>query len=227
MRGALHCARLDFLSIKPFLTSKNMLIYFSVPLLIALITKSTEQLMAVAFIFGSLAAACPFTASNGNGTDVLFATLPQPRRIVVAGRYLFTLTMNLLVAAFQLMLAWLSGPHISLFYSPSVFRAIQVALWGWVTVTNAFSLPFNFKLGYIQARFFSHLPLIVIIAVIALAPVLPLELLTPARLNALVAGAIAWRSQNLWLLPVGALLLAGLYVISYCLSVLFYTKREF
>ena len=228
MRNTLHQVRLDVISVHPYLTLKNVILLFAVPALLVFTTQSLEMPMMMTFLYCSMFATYPFMVGDKNGIDALYCTLPVRRRTVVAGRYLFTLALLLFASVFILLLSGLASllPGLSLF-SP-VFAGILAAMLVWMLLTNAITLPVYFKVGYSRAKFFSYLPFFIIpIAVAVIGALLP-KFFSQAELEALILSVVAWLSQNLWLLVLGAVVvLAILYYASYKLAAYFYQRRSF
>ncbi len=83
-------ARLDFITIKPYLTVKNLIIFAMVAAAINLYmggSASIGIIMAYATVYVSY----PFALGEKNGVDMLYSTLSISRGNVVAGRYIFAL----------------------------------------------------------------------------------------------------------------------------------------
>ena len=228
MRSALHQVRLDAITVRPYLTLKNIIILFALPVFLIFTTQSLQMPIMMTFLYCSMFATYPFMVGDKNGIDALYCTLPMLRRAVVAGRYLFTLALLLFAGAFTLLLAGLASllPGISL--SAPVFVGILAGMLAWLLLSNAITLPVYFKVGYTRAKFFSYLPYFIIpLAVLIITSLLP-RLATQAELETLLLSAAAWLSQNLWLLVLGAVvILAALYYASYKLAAHFYQKRSF
>lgn len=94
---------LDFMSIKPYLTLKNMMIFIFLVIILTFSSKSpTSPVMGVLW-FTVMFASYPFAVGEQNGIDALYTILGLDRKIVVQGRYGFLLMMN--VAAILVSLA--------------------------------------------------------------------------------------------------------------------------
>ena len=228
MRNTLRHARLDIISVLPYLTLKNALLLFAVPAVLVVSTQSLEMPIMMTFLYCSMFATYPFMVGDKNGIDALYCTLPVRRRTVVAGRYLFTLFLLLLTVVFQLVLACLAYLLLGISLSVPAFASIMAGMLAWLLLMNAFSLPLYFKVGYSRAKFFSYVPFFIIpIAVAVIGSLLP-KFFSQAELEALMLSVVAWLTQNLWLLVAGAALaLAALYFASYKLAAHFYQKRSF
>ena len=159
--------RLDFMTVKPYFTPKNLLIFAGVALFISTMGGSVSSAVQVGLMLGTIFVSYPFAVGEKNGMDALYTTLSVSRKNVVLGRYVFTLAMNLCAVVFSLLLA-LAGLLASRLFGNS--PASSDALWATLAlaaiflIVQAMQLPIYFKLGYAKAKFLSILPFAALIA---------------------------------------------------------------
>ena len=228
MRNALQQVRLDIITVKPYLTIKNILLFTIVPAFLIFTTQALELPVMMVFMFCSLYVTYPFAVGDKNGIDTLYCTLPLTRRAVVTGRYLFALCTNLVATLLALALAGAGRLILGASIQPMVFWGLLGGMWVWFTLSNSFTLPFYFKIGYTQAKFLTYIPYFIFPIVTIVTSRLLQSLLTQQELESLLVTTAAWLSQNvLLLLLAGAAIVVSLYFLSYKLSVRFYQKRSF
>jgi hypothetical protein len=215
--------RLDFFTVKPYFTAKNLLIYTAVVLFLTIMSADFSAGLSIGMMLATMHTGYPFVVGEKSNMDALYVTLSLERKTVVLGRYIFTLLFNicfvLAVSAVSLvgMLAssiFRSGFHGAasggvLLLMPALFMAMQ-----------AIQLPMYFKLGYAKAKFMSLVPFFALmVGYMALAGFLGGIAGLSDAFGKIFSGGFAY-------LAVGAAFLVIVF-ISYVLSLAFYRKREF
>ena len=219
--------QLDFVTSKPYFTTKNMLIYAALAVYMAIISKNIASSISIGMMLATLFVSHPFALSEKSNMDALYVTLGADRRTVVRGRYIFTLLLNLCAVSFILLLS-----VITLFFTNSlgnieglrVELGLALALSAVFLIVQATQIPMYFKLGYAKAKIMSILPFFLIAAFVT-------YFVMNAQGNGMPDGVNTF-VQNLFgnALAIGAVVIAVLAVvvfISYKLSLAFYRKREF
>jgi hypothetical protein len=157
--------------------------------------------------------------------DALYATLSLSRKTVVAGRYLFTLALNLCAVLFSIALA-IIGTFVSRIFGLKIGTG-EILLAGILLAAifiaiQAIQLPFFFKLGYTKAKFFSMVPFVAIMSgylvFMAAAKKSVVIIQVENVLNNMASGMLAGLAVSVILL---------VCFLSYGLSLSFYRKREF
>lgn len=152
MKNSMKTVKLDILSIKPYMTLKNlmMLIFFS-----ALYTIITKRGDTVAFIISFMAmmyTTYPFMVGEDSGIDNLYRISGIGPEDVVKGRYLYVFMISFIAAAVGTVLSVIissaMGKPIGIYNSLGVF-AISFMI---VTFFAMIQLPLFFRLGYLKAR---------------------------------------------------------------------------
>ena len=217
---------LDFVTVKPYFTGKNVLIFVAVALFMTVTSGSISSGVFVGMLLGTLFISYPFAVGEKSNMDALYVTLSVNRKTVVLGRYVFTLLLNVCVIIFVFVVASIALPIARAFGLGSdgasdvlLMGALLAALFA---VVQAIQLPIYFKYSYTRAKFISLAPFAAIMAVFVV-------LTTVARDSEIanqVAGFIAGLN-NSGLVVFAVLALAIAMFASYMLSLSFYKKREF
>ena len=225
MNKLLSFVRLDFITVKPYLTVKNLLIFAAVAIFLTTMSGNISSGMGVGIMLGTMFISYPFAVGEKSNMDALYATLSLNRKTVVAGRYLFALAFNLCAILFSVVSALL-GIVVSAVAGHEAGTGevllVGILLAALFIIIQAIQLPFFFKMGYTKAKFFSLVPLVALMAGY-------MVFMTVAKEN----GIVRQIENGLAQLTGGAL--AGLAVLalllicflSYRLSLSFYKKREF
>jgi hypothetical protein len=218
---------LEFKTIKPYFTGKNVLIYGAVALFLSVIS-TVEMSLGMGVMLGTLFTSYPFAVGEKSNLDALYVTLSVNRKTVVLGRYLFTFLLNLCAISFSLVFAMLGifGARFSapLQYTGDDSSAPILAMTALLLLIQSVILPIYFKFGYTKAKFISIIPLVVFMAAYGTFVSIFKESGIIARLSASLAGIL---SNGALTTALTVLVLAPIVYISHSLSVAFYSKREF
>jgi hypothetical protein len=221
--------RLDFVTIKPYMTAKNLLIYAAVALFLTATSGSVASTATIAIMLGTMFISYPFALGEKSGMDTLYTTLSLDRKTVVSGRYLFALALNLCVFVFAIVFGLIGVFTNSFIAETSGVTGFSDELFitsGVIVVllffTQSLQLPLYFKLGYSKAKFLSIIPFVMLMAgFMALSAFGRGRTLTSRVMDFLSSLNVAW------LVVCVVLVLAVVVFVSYILSVAFYRKREF
>jgi ABC-2 type transport system permease protein len=224
MNSSISFLRLDYITIKPYLSGRNLLLFLVVFCVVGLGMNQPASLVGMIMMYGMIFCSYPFAVGDQNGIDALYATLPIQRKNIVAGRYLFTISFNLLAGVtavfFSVAAESVRNGAFSGLSSALISTLVCFALFAGLAFTQ---LPLYFKLGYSKAKFISYLPLILLTGFIGAVAGFGRQSYAP-----LAVAALEWLQNNtaLFGLALGAAL-AGLGYLSYKLSLYFYSRREF
>lgn len=154
----LKVAVLDYKTIKPYLTMKNLLIVLGVTFFLAFVNKNTLIPLSIVSVFVTIYLSYPFAVGEQNGIDPLYRILGLTRKEVVLGRYLWAFSMNLIGILFGLLLSFLLSLLLSLPFEFKEAVAMLLGLFLIFSLMQAFQFPLFFKLGYMKAKTVSYLP---------------------------------------------------------------------
>jgi len=224
MNKALSFIRLDFITVKPYLTVKNLCIFVGVALIMLIFNYSASGAIGLIMACAALYASYPFAIGEKSNIDVLYTTLSINRNTVVLGRYLFALSLDILAGLSTFILSFVVLTIMQKdFVVIEVLSAIPI-LFLVFSVIQSVQLPIYFKLNYTKAKFIAYIPFVV----------LPLAIMTGSNFfnNAFsldkIVGLFEWFTVNplTTALVVGAIWL-GIMLLSYKVSVSLYQKRDF
>ncbi|MDR3119822.1 MAG: ABC-2 transporter permease, partial [Clostridiales bacterium] len=154
---------LDFVTVKQYFTVKNLLIYAAIALYLTATSGNVSSGMGVGLMLGTMFVSHPFALGEKSNMDALYVTLSVSKKNVVAGRYLFTLALDVCAILFVFALSaigLLAARTIRVNVNETDTLAAILALSAVFIVIQAVQLPFLFKLGYAKARFFTFVPFV-------------------------------------------------------------------
>jgi len=224
MDKVLSFIRLDFITVKPYLTVKNLLIFVGVALIMIITNNSAGGAIGILMAFAALYVSYPFAIGEKSNIDVLYTTLSIKRKTVVLGRYLFALTLDIAVGLFTFIFSLGVLAVIQKDFGAIESLLTILILFIVFSVIQAVQLPIYFKLGYTKAKFLGYLPFIALPLVIvfffnAFDGVFSLKQ---------IEGAFEWFAANILTSAlIGGVIWLGIMAISYKISLAFYEKRDF
>jgi len=223
MKQTRAAMRLDFLTIRQYLTYKQLGLYAVIIAILSFTLDSATACIGVLMMYGLFYASYPFAIGEKMRADLLYATLPLERRHLVFGRYLFALCINLCTAAVSFVLCLLVPLVQGEFLMEETLLSIGACFYLF-TLVEAFQFPLYFKLGYTKAKLVALLPLmltpVLVIGGVKLAPRL--------GWTASMDGFPSMTIQNPLVPLLGALLLWMIaFLFSIRRSFRVYKKREF
>ncbi len=223
MNKTIHFTKLDYLTIKPYLTLKNLIIILAIMLLLGY---GTGPFMPIGMLmmYSNIYSSYPFAVGDKNGIDTLYATLPITKKNIVTGRYIFTLSLNVIAGFAAFAIAFIMANLLGKEFAMSESLGTLVGCFWIFSVLEFIQLPIYFKLGYSKAKFLAYLPLIAFSGVImATSSILGKEKVLP-----LVGSLLKWIEQNS---SIAILAVIILWIVSMIISIMvsdaFYKKREF
>lgn len=223
MSKALSFTRLDFVTIKPYLTVKNLLLLLAVCVFFGVGTGSAPGMIGIVVMYSSIYASYPFAVGEKNSLDMLYATLPISRKRIVEGRYLFSLCMNVSAAVLSVLLSGALLTALNKGWNLTEALVTAGGSMGLFLLIESVQLPLYFKLGYAKAKFLVYLPLAAFPAVVIAGA----SLFGKENSLAAVRSLTAWLDANLYLaLAFAALVPCAAFIASCLLSVSIYRKRD-
>lgn len=224
MNEILSFAKLDYITIKCYLTFKNLVIFLSIFAFMGYLTGEVAAPIGMMMMYSTIYASYPFAVGDTNGIDTLYATLPITKNNIVMGRYVFALCLNVIVGIAAFIISGLLMAVIDKGYSWSVISATILICFALFSILEFIQLPIYFKLGYAKAKFLSYLPLVGFpVVVMAVSAIVGKEKLLP-----IIENLIIWMQENRLISIIIFVFLWGLIMVcSGLLSYRFYKKREF
>jgi len=226
MNKLVSFVRLDFMTIKPYFTAKNMLIFAAIVFFLTVVSYNLSSVFVVGMMLGLMFTSYPFAVGEKTNMDALYVILSIGRKTVVLGRYIFALFLNIcaIVLSFVFALVGLFTARAAKFQNRPDEVFWMVLLFAMLfAVIEVIQLPFFFKFGYNKARFLSVIPFIAIMggyfAYISMGS------------NSELSGYVTGFFTNT--LGAGGMIASAVFILfiliftSYRLSLSFYSKREF
>ena len=224
MNKLLAFIRLDFITIKPYLTIKNLFILLLVIIALSINNTVGGILIGIVMMFALLYAAYPFAVGEKNGIDQLYSTLPVSRRSIVLGRYGFVVALVAVGGIASCILLFIWQTVLQRAFNLQEALLTTLALFAIYTFFQAIQLPIYFKLGYAKAKFLAYLPF-------ALFPLTTIAIgsrFTDADWIGLLETVVIWIvNHQLFAVVIGVVSWLAMMAISCLLSLRFYKKREF
>lgn len=210
--------KLDFLSIMPYFTIKNLVLLISLSLIYAIMTKTPALVISTTQMFALLFSAYPFMVGEEAGIDPLYRIFNIKPIELVKGRYLVGIIFVLIMLIAGLLLAGI----ISYFYPIRDIKAILLLLTPSTFIISTMIIfieyPIYFKFGYAKGKALIGIPFL-ILAIIILASNFCGDLLKSA-LNYITAHKAITIACLIGLWAVTA-------IVSFNLSNKFYSKKDF
>jgi ABC-2 type transport system permease protein len=160
MNNVLRFAKLDYRTVKPYLTIKNMSIFIVVVLIMILSTGESTAVLTMLMVYGNIFVSYPFAVGEKNGIDALYSVLSVNRKTVVTGRYLFTILVDISTAILAFSISLVISMTMGKMYSIRETAAILITIFLIFTFIQTIQLPLFFKLGYDKAKLLAYLPLV-------------------------------------------------------------------
>ena len=222
MRKLKDFIKLDFMSIKPYLTAKNLVIFVVLFFILAFSSRSATTAVMGVLWFSVLFATYPFAIGEQNGIDALYTILGLERRLVVRGRYGFLLIMNLISILLALAAYLLATLILDL--EPSWLENIMTifSMFMVLTFVQCIQYVMFFKNGYMKAKLATIAPLFIIGGISLFA--VQLYNFAPEGFNAF--GRFAEQNPIAVIAALIAVWIAALFA-SYKTSCKYYAMREF
>ncbi|EHI55053.1 hypothetical protein HMPREF9333_01772 [Johnsonella ignava ATCC 51276] len=150
--------KLDLLSIKPYLTLKNLVIFIGLSVIYTALSKNPATAIAVSQMFALLFSSYPFMVGEGAGIDPLYRIFVIEPGDVVKGRYLIAGAFVVISLIFGTVLSLIISQIYSikgildmlLLNVPIIFLVITIIIF--------LEYPIYFKYGYMKGRTLAGVP---------------------------------------------------------------------
>jgi len=223
MNNAVKFARLDFITIKPYLTTRSLLILAALPLFF-IVTSGSSAAIAIMVAMSMMYISYPFALGEKSNLDAFYATLNGDRENVVRGRYLFSFALMLAMAAATMLLSFVTLTILGRSFDFTQTLFTTGAAMVLFCLIQAVQLPIYFKLNYAKAKMLSALPFLLV----GLFTLLMSSAIGQTLMTWLTAFASSLASSGILLTIVIALAACfAMIICSYALAVRFYQNRDF
>jgi len=224
MNRTLSFTKLDYITIKPYLTLKNILIFVLVFAFIGYGTGDSSAMIGMLMMYSTIYASYPFAVGDKNGIDTLYATLPIAKKNIVAGRYIFALCLNVCVCAISLIASAILMTALGKRFSWGETLITILICFAFFSILEALQLPIYFKLGYAKAKFLAYLPLAAFPAAVMVISIF----VGKDSFSAFIESMFSWIQANDFYAAAFIVIIWFLIMLfSGLLSYRFYKKRDF
>lgn len=225
MNKVLSFVRLDFITVKPYFTPKNLAIMIAAPLIILTSTGTDTTSVGMFVVFAALYISYPFAICERNGMDALYPTLSISRRTVVLGRYLFALAFDICAAITGIVVTFAVLFVMQKTLNVSETMLTMLVMFIMVSIIEAVQLPIYFKLGYNKAKVMAYLPFVgFFLVTVVVGRFIPVD----NGLSEGITSFIGWVESNPFIAAsIGIMIWFGLMFISYQIALSYYSKRDF
>ncbi len=214
MTGFLRITKLDFFTMKAQLVSYLSLVL--IVIMYAFMDSSVTILCITGAWFVALLSTNIFAIQEKNNLDRLYGSVSVSLKDIVLGRYVYVF-LNYLTAFLVIIVL---HSCFTLFQNKALkFNDIMLGFSLSFLVFSAITgiqMPLFFKMGYTKAKFWSMVPFIVVMVLVA----------APAFVSALY-GVVEFMQSNETVLIISALLASCLIqFFSYLIAIVLYRKRK-
>lgn len=217
MKDIKKIVNLDYISIKPYFTLKNLIIMICLYLVYFFITSNPLTANSAILIFSIVYSSYPFLIGEEAGIDSLYRIFGIKSEKVVLGRYVFALVLFI----FALLISIVFSIIFSFFVETADIREFLATSLAYLLVYLVFislKYPLYFKFGYKKAKSISALTFVLIGL---------LSFLVMALKDSLNDLFIFMENNIFMTLLISLLLVLLIVFISIKVSQKFYKKRDF
>ncbi len=224
MSKAVSFVKLDWLTIKPFLTMKNLVLVLGLAVFLARFAKMSTLALIYPMVFGNLYTTYPFASgSEFASLDSLYAVLGIERADVVKGRYLYALTVNAITVVFSILVLKVTTIGMEETLAIQEILLIVLSMAAMYNLMQAIQIPILFSVPYAKAKFVSVIPFVLLPTIFVLGG----QALKRFFPNASIDGLTAWIAANPWITAaIVVVTWIAILWISYRISLYLYRKRE-
>lgn len=217
MKDIKKIVNLDYISIKPYFTLKNLIIMIFLYLVYFFVTSNPLTANSAILIFSIVYSSYPFLIGEEAGIDSLYRIFGIKSEKVVLGRYVFALVLFI----FALLISIVFSIIFSFFVETADIREFLATSLAYLLVYLVFislKYPLYFKFGYKKAKSISALTFVLIGL---------LSFLVMALKDSLNDLFIFMENNIFMTLLISLLLVLLIVFISIKVSQKFYKKRDF
>ncbi|QQT90222.1 ABC-2 transporter permease [Peptoniphilus harei] len=161
MKDIKKIVNLDYISIKPYFTLKNLIIMIFLYLVYFFVTSNPLTANSAILIFSIVYSSYPFLIGEEAGSDSLYRIFGIKSEKVVLGRYVFALVLFI----FALLISIVFSIIFSFFVETADIREFLATTLAYLLVYLVFislKYPLYFKFGYKKAKSISALTFVLI-----------------------------------------------------------------
>ena len=146
---------LDFLTIKPYFSRKNIMLYIASMLFLTIMIGESSFGIVIGIWIATMFIGYSFTVGDKSNMDALYITLSVDRRTVVFGRYVFTFLLNVctILSAYVVATVGIFAAQIAGYASGTEFAPWTIIFMVvFIIVIQALQLPVYLKPPHYKRR---------------------------------------------------------------------------
>ncbi len=214
--------KMDYFSIKPYITIKNLIIMVSLSIFYSYIGKNPVLVFSMPILFAIIFSGYPFLVGDDAGIDSLYRIFGIKSDDVVYGRYVSAFLLSLISVIIGFILFFISSLILNnnVILSKSIMEHICISIFA-VMFVVLLQYPFYFKYGYTKGKTLAMFPFMFFGICVFLLSFLKKEILENLF-------EIKYNNDLFIMLKVaGLVLFCILVVVSIVISKRIYRKRDF
>ena len=153
--------KLDLISIKPYFTLKNLLIFSGIAIFYMFITKSPNILLTMSIFFAMIFSSYPFLVGDNSGIDGIYRLFSIDSKNVVLARYILALIIYALASIIGLIYYLIASMIKTYPIDMDILINFGVNFLVFAMIISL-QYPIYFKYGYTKAKTFALLPIFII-----------------------------------------------------------------
>lgn len=220
--------KLDYITIKPYLSVKNLLIFGCIMVFLTAMSGNVASGLSVGMMLGTIYLGYPFALGEKSNMDALYTILSVERKTVVAGRFAFIFLFNICSIIAALVIATITlfiVGQLDIFANGVETLIAIIMIASLFAVIQLFQLPVFFKYGYTKAKLLTFMPFVALMVGYFLISGFAGQLLGDLELVLSIGNFLV--HNQLVIIALIILFLCVLTFISYRISIRAYAKREF
>lgn len=153
--------KLDIISIKPYFTLKNLIIFSGIAIFYMFITKSPNILLTMSMFIAMLFSSYPFLVGDNSGIDGIYRLFAIDSKNVVLARYVLALIIYLFSSILGFIYYLVAAKVRSYPIDIDILISFGVNFLIFALIISL-QFPIYFKYGYTKAKTWVILPILII-----------------------------------------------------------------
>lgn len=219
MKDIKKIIELDFLSIMPYFTIKNLFIYLCFGIFYSYISKTAVVVFGIGLLMSVVFSTYPFMVGEVSGIDALYSLCGISRKKVVSGRYMTAFLLSVINTLLCSVFAYIMSVVFKLEFNIGIFAVTAVYSAILMMLMIMIQYPVYFKLGHTKGRISAAILMILFFIVIATAVSFSDNIIDIFVKNPDLGIRV--------IIPTTIAIVTISYIVSKRLSIRFYEKRDF
>lgn len=160
--------KLDYFSIRPYFTIKNMVIFVGLSIFYSYLAKNPTATFSMPILFTLIFSGYPFLVGDEAGIDSLYRVFGIKRENVVYGRYIFTFLLSAFCVIVGVGLYIITSLIFKYNAEINGFKNYIFVSFFIILFVVAIQYPLYFKYGYTKAKTLAIIPFILFAILVSL-----------------------------------------------------------